>query len=93
MMSNHKNTLQNMLMPVNFSGTTDVKESQTLYLISATVGGAYFDSIIFDYDHNLIEFNQIRRKKEGIGESVVAALRELEIYDYTPRHMSYRIIP
>ncbi|MDW0108669.1 hypothetical protein [Sporosarcina aquimarina] len=70
-----------------------MKESQTLYLISATVGGAYFDSIIFNYEHNLIEFNQIRRTKEGMGESVVAALQELQIYDYAPRRMSYLFIP
>ncbi|MGG0644988.1 hypothetical protein ABE021_13780 [Sporosarcina gallistercoris] len=70
-----------------------MKERQTMYIISATLGDSYFDSITVDYAKNIIRFNQVDRSKGIIADAVLRALRELEIQEFIPHSMSFYMIP
>ena len=81
--------LQRKLPPVSSDGITDVQEQQTAYVISAQVGECFFDSIIVDYEQNLLTFHQVNQSRNIIGTAVLTALNELGIQEFTPRRLSY----
>ncbi|REB08503.1 hypothetical protein DVB69_05015 [Sporosarcina sp. BI001-red] len=81
------------LHPASSEGIIDVRERQTMYIISATVGDSYFDSITVDYAKNIIRFNQVDRSNAILGDAVLKALQELGIQEFTPHSMSFCMIP
>lgn len=93
MVADRASALQTKLQPASTKGIIDVKERQTMYIISATLGDSYFDSITVDYAKNIIRFNQVDRSKGIIADAVLRALRELEIQEFIPHSMSFYMIP
>lgn len=86
-------SLKTKLQPASSDGIIDVRERQTLYVISATVGESFFDSITMDYAKNLITFNQVDRSNKKMAEAVLDALRELGIEEFTSHSMSFCMFP
>lgn len=93
MVADRASDLQTKLHPVSAAGIIDVKERQTLYIISATVGESFFDSITVEYAKNIIRFNQADRSNGIFADAVLRALRELEIQEFIPHSMSFYMIP
>lgn len=93
MITNGASDLQTKLHPPSSEGIIDVKERQTMYIISATVGESFFDSITVDYAKNIITFNQVDRSNGILTNAVLRALHELGIQEFIPHGMSFFMIP
>ncbi|WP_432354113.1 hypothetical protein [Sporosarcina sp. A2] len=89
MLTERTTVLQEKLEPASTYGIIDVKERQTLYLISPTVGTFNFESITVNYAKEIIAFKQVNRDKKGLSIAVLHALRELGIHDFSPYSMSF----
>lgn len=93
MMTNRTSKFQTKLHSPSSVGIIDVKERQTLYIISATVGESYFDSITVDYAKNRITFNQLEPQNGFLTNAVFRALHELGIQEFIPHSMSFFMTP
>lgn len=93
LITNRTSILQTKLKPASSAGIIDVKERQTMYIISATVGESFFDSISVDYSRDTITFNQVNRSNRLLAEAVRKALREFGIEEFMPHSLSFYMSP
>ncbi len=89
LIANRESLLQTKLKPASSAGIIDVRERQTMYIISATVGESFFDSITVDYSRDTITFNQVNRSNRLLAEAVIKALREFGIEEFLPQSLSF----